>query len=251
VLSTNGKGAAVTYYKVGIVDDEAPVRETLEKLLAAHKFFPIPLSSADEFRRLREKDELDLVLIDLKLKEENGLSLAMEIRQTSNLPIVMLTGTGNESDKIVGLELVADDYILKPFNPLELVARIKAVLRRYGKQTSSITSVDRSDGTSFGHMTLKHGLKALVDRNENEVYLTNAEYRLLAFFLKRPNVVITRLELMAELGSDETRYIDRTIDVLILRLRRKIEDFPSKPEFLQTRRGQGYIFVTDPQNTSS
>jgi len=160
------------------------------------------------------------------------------------LPIVMLTGRGDETDKIVGLEVGADDYLLKPFNPRELIARIRAVLRRYGKGTQTPVQ-DTSDQIAFGGFIVNRVERIVSAENGVEISLTNAEYRLLDFFLDRPNEVIARVDLLSEIGSDLTRYMDRTIDVLILRLRRKIEDNPSKPVHLQTRRGQGYIFVTD------
>ena len=173
------------------------------------------------------------------------MALAMDIRRDGSLPIVMLTGRGDETDKIVGLEVGADDYMLKPFNPRELIARIRAVLRRYGK--GELATPDTGTGgqhVRLGSLNVDRENRILTSSSGDEVSLTNAEYRLLDFFLSRPDEVIPRVELLAEIGSDLTRYMDRTIDVLILRLRRKIEANPSKPIHLQTRRGQGYIFVT-------
>lgn len=229
---------------VGIVDDEAIVRDALVALLHDNQLDAVPMASIAEFNVIQEKTKLDLVLIDLKLKDESGLDLALNIRRSQDIPIVMLTGRGDETDKIVGLELGADDYILKPFNPRELVARIRAVLRRYdvGLQISA-PSTTTSKTHSFGQYKVNREQRILFDKSDQEIALTNAEYRLLDYFLTRPNVIITRVDLLAELGSDLTKYVDRTVDVLILRLRRKIEQNPSKPVHLQTRRGQGYIFV--------
>jgi DNA-binding response OmpR family regulator len=158
---------------------------------------------------------------------------------------VMLTGRGDETDKIIGLEVGADDYLLKPFNPRELIARIRAVLRRYGKNNNAVNRQASSDQTAFGGLIVDREERAVTTIKGTEITLTNAEYRLLEFFLNRPNEIISRVDLLAEIGSDLTRYMDRTIDVLILRLRRKIEDNPSKPVHLQTRRGLGYIFVVE------
>ena len=119
--------------KIGIVDDEAAMRDALVALLADNQFDPVPLANIAEYHAAEANTALDLVLIDLQLRDKSGLTLAMDIRRTRDLPIVMLTGRGDETDKIVGLEIAADDYILKPFNPRELVARIRAVLRRYGE----------------------------------------------------------------------------------------------------------------------
>ncbi|WP_299210684.1 response regulator transcription factor [uncultured Tateyamaria sp.] len=232
--------------KIGIVDDEASMRDALVALLAENQFDPIPMASISEYREAERNTELDLVLIDLQLRDESGLTLAMDIRRTDNLPIVMLTGRGDETDKIVGLEVGADDYLLKPFNPRELIARIRAVLRRYGIADSISSPQSEHARIAFGRLSVDQKQRILFDEMDKEIPLTNAEYRILDYFLSRPNEIIPRVELLSELGSDLTRYVDRTVDVLILRLRRKIEENPSKPVHLQTRRGQGYIFVTDP-----
>ncbi|MBB5515355.1 DNA-binding response OmpR family regulator [Rubricella aquisinus] len=236
----------MTRPKIAVVDDEAGIRDSLVALLSRNQFEGIPAASIAEFRDIQKSVDLDLVLIDLQLQDESGLELAMTIRQTQNTPIVMLTGRGDETDKIVGLELGADDYLLKPFNPRELLARIRAVLRRYGAASSLPEQAQQVKGSQkFGRFTVNHKERVLYDQSGEELALTNAEYRLLEYFLSRPNEVIPRVDLLTELGSDLTRYVDRTVDVLILRLRRKIEENPSKPVHLQTRRGQGYIFVTE------
>ena len=232
--------------RIGIVDDDAGMRDALSALLIDYQFDPFPMESSADFNVVRKSTKLDLVLIDLQLRDESGLELAREIRSTEDLPIVMLTGRGDETDKIIGLEVGADDYVLKPFNPRELVARIKAVLRR-AKPTPNLptpTNVS-SDHMQIGHLNVDHKNRILYGADQEEISLTNAEYRLLEYFIARPNQVISRLDLLNEIGSDLSKYVDRTIDVLILRLRRKIEKNPSKPVHLQTRRGQGYVFVTD------
>jgi DNA-binding response OmpR family regulator len=240
------KSKKMTRPKIGIVDDEAGMRDALVALLYENQFEPVPMASSDDFAVVQKTVELDLVLIDLQLRGESGLALAMDIRRSGNLPIVMLTGRGDETDKIVGLEIGADDYMLKPFNPRELIARIRAVLRRYGKGELVQPDVTSGHSAAFGSLRIDRENRVLSDASGTEISLTNAEYRLLDFFLSRPNEIIPRVDLLAEIGSDLTRYMDRTIDVLILRLRRKIEENPSKPMHLQTRRGQGYIFVTGP-----
>ena len=231
--------------KIGIVDDEKSMRDALAALLLDNQFDPIPMANGADYRAAVKDTDLDLILIDLQLRDESGLSLAMEIRRTDDVPIVMLTGRGDETDKIVGLEVGADDYLLKPFNPRELVARIRAVLRRYGKPAGQPPGTSNQDQIRFGRLVVDQKQRLLMDDNDIEIPLTNAEFRVLEYFLSRPNEVIPRVELLAELGNDLTRYMDRTVDVLILRLRRKIEENPSKPVHLQTRRGQGYIFVRD------
>jgi len=231
--------------RIGIVDDDDNFRETIGALLHDNGFDPILLPGSAEFYKLGSDPKIDLILIDLKLKGESGLSLAIHIRARHDLPIVMLSGVGDEVDKIVGLETGADDYLMKPFNPRELIARIRAVLRRYGASNASILpeKLHKENNLSFGVHVLNTKTRQLHNELGDEVSLTYAEYRLLEYFVKNPDRAIPRLELLEELGSDLSQYMDRTIDVLILRLRRKIESVPSKPVHLQTRRGQGYIFV--------
>lgn len=229
---------------VAIIDDDADLRETVAALLAENGFTPLPLPDGAAFFALGAAVRVDLALIDLRLRGENGLTLAIRIREALDLPIVMLTGRGDEMDKIIGLETGADDYMMKPFNPRELIARLRAVLRRKGHP--AIQPPDRSANMirAFGTLRLDQTRRELWGPDGNEIPLTNAEYRLLDYFLRHPDRIIPRTELLTELGNDLSHYIDRTIDVLILRLRRKIEGVPSKPRHLQTRRGQGYIFVT-------
>lgn len=229
---------------VAIIDDDADLRQTVAALLAENGFRPLPFPDSASFLAMGPRPAVDLALIDLRLRGENGLTLAIRIRETMGIPIVMLTGRGDEMDKIIGLETGADDYMMKPFNPRELIARLRAVLRRAGHP--SILPADRSLSRimAFGRLRLDQTRRELLDEEGTEIALTNAEYRLLDYFLRHPGRIIPRTELLTELGNDLSQYMDRTIDVLILRLRRKIEVVPSKPVHLQTRRGQGYIFVT-------
>ncbi|XYK79726.1 MAG: response regulator transcription factor [Labrenzia sp.] len=231
---------------VAIVDDDREVSETLSALLEEGGFEPIVCSRIADFLALGDPPKIDLALIDLKLRGESGLELAIHIRERSQLPIVMLTGVGDEIDKIIGLETGADDYITKPFNPRELVARLRAVLRRYGNGSSRLSPAGELT-IGFGDKKVDLKQRQLLDSSGDEIALTNGEYRLLEYFVRNPERVITRPELLRELGTDMERYVDRTIDVLILRLRRKIEAVPSKPVHLQTRRSQGYVFQLQAQ----
>lgn len=234
---------ANTQPTIAIVDDDAQVRQTLSALLEQSGYRAIACADSAAFHALGDPPAVELALIDLRLRGESGLMLAIHIREKYNLPIVMLTGVGDEIDKIIGLETGADDYLIKPFNPRELVARIRAVLRRYGH--GAVTPPATGHEIGFGDKRVDLQKRELQDAAGNEIPLTNAEYRLLDYFVRNPGRIIPRLELLEELGSDTERYLDRTIDVLILRLRRKIEPIPSKPVHLQTRRAQGYIFVLD------
>lgn len=235
--------------RIAVIDDDEGMRLALEALLHENGFDPVLLEGSSDFHALGPNHGIDLSLIDLKLNGESGLSLAMHIREKFDLPIVMLTGVGDEVDKIVGLEIGADDYMMKPFNPRELIARIRAVLRRYGRnQIAPEQNAPRpaEEGIySFGDKVLDTKRRVLSHSCGAEIALTNAEYKLLEYFLRHPETIIPRPQLLTELGADLSQYVDRTVDVLILRLRRKIEDVPSKPVHLQTRRGHGYIFILD------
>jgi len=230
---------------IAIVDDDANVRDTLSALMRESGFNTVCCADIPAFLALGDPPQVDLALIDLRLRGESGLTLAIHIRERYEIPIVMLTGVGDEIDKIIGLETGADDYMIKPFNPRELVARIRAVLRRYGHGTTKPSAAPGLE-IAFGSMRLDVQSRRLLDDLDEEIPLTNAEYRLLEYFARNPSRIIPRPELLEELGSDMQRYVDRTIDVLILRLRRKIEAVPSKPVHLQTRRSQGYIFQLSP-----
>lgn len=166
----------MTRPRIGIVDDEAGMRDALVALLSENQFEPFPMESSADFAVVSKSISLDLVIIDLQLRGESGLELAMDIRRSQDLPIVMLTGRGDETDKIVGLEVGADDYLLKPFNPRELIARIRAVLRRYGKGTQTPVQ-DTSDQIAFGGFIVNRVERIVSAENGVEISLTNAEDR--------------------------------------------------------------------------
>ncbi|MEX3009479.1 response regulator [Hoeflea sp. TYP-13] len=235
---------------IAIIDDDPDVRDALAMLLQEHGYAAAPFAGGREFQAFARKQDIRLAIVDLRLSGESGLSIVHDIRANLAFPVIMLTGTGDEVDRIVGLETGADDYVMKPYNPRELIARIRAVLRRYSQTHSEPALSEQADSEEvvrFGQFFVDMGQRCLCRNEGEEIPLTNSEFRLLEFFVKNPNRVIERELLLDVLGSDLSRYVDRTIDVLILRLRRKIEPVPSKPVHLQTRRGLGYIFVTDAQ----
>ena len=173
--------------RIAIVDDDPTIRQSLSDLLFANGFEPVPLRGSHDYFALGAEPKLDLALIDLRLDGESGLTLTMTIRQRQDLPVVMLTGVGDETDKIVGLETGADDYILKPFNPRELVARVRAVLRRYGHNIGHVLpSSSAAENMDFGDKLLDRESRQLFDAAGDEVHLTNAEYRLLEYLLLHP-----------------------------------------------------------------
>lgn len=227
--ATAAQGRDAGHPVVAIIDDDADLRNTVAALLAENGFTPIALPDGASF---------------FALGPAPGVDLALAIRARFGLPIVMLTGRGDEMDKIIGLETGADDYMMKPFNPRELLARLRAVLRRAGHPAMAAPDRSASQIRAFGALRLDLTRRELLGPDGAEIPLTNAEYRLLDYFLRHPERIIPRTELLSELGNDLSHYMDRTIDVLILRLRRKIEPVPAKPVHLQTRRGLGYVFVT-------
>ncbi|KZL25940.1 response regulator [Pseudovibrio sp. WM33] len=240
--------------KVAVVDDDPAIREVLQELLHEYGFQALPCHGSKELIALIELENLDLAIIDLKLDGESGMMLAQRLRTSYDFPIILLTGTGDEVDKIVGLETGADDFLMKPFNPRELIARIRAVLRRYKRNvpaepepTVALAAPQAPSAgiIPLGELSFICDERRLLDKNLWEISLTNSELRLLEFLIENPNRPIDRVELLEYLGGDLSRYMDRTVDVLILRLRRKIEANPSKPVFLQTRRGKGYVFALD------
>ncbi len=233
---------------IAVIDDDPLVRTALADLLREHGYEPHTFANREEIGNHRGA-KFDLFLIDLRLANESGLDIAREVYQTDQTPVIMLSGVGDEIDKAIGLEAGADDFVSKPFNTRELIARIRALLRRY--RAIEAKSIVYSEPESiqnfhFGKYSVDFDTRQLLDQQGEEISLTNAEFRLLEYLVTHHDRVIDRAELLSHLGSDLSQYVDRTIDVMILRLRGKIETSPSKPVHLQTRRGKGYIFVLSP-----
>ncbi|MCJ8323365.1 MAG: response regulator transcription factor [Rhizobiales bacterium] len=233
-----------------IIDDDELIRTSIAELLFENGFNTIELSSGIKFEETFTTTKIDLALIDLRLIGESGQELSQKITENFGTPIIMVSGTGDDIDKIVSLETGADDYIMKPFNPRELVARVRAVLRRYntsgqGSFTETQSLSGSADIIHFNEYSIDLKKRRLVKNNGAEITLTNSEFKLLEYFVLHPNIIIKREVLLEHLGCDTSEYVDRTIDVHILRLRRKIEPEPTKPIHLHTRRGKGYIFIND------
>ena len=229
-----------------IVDDEADMRELLCDLVESVGWCATAVADGAAMRAQLALGDYALLLLDLRLRREDGLTLARAVRESSTIPIIILTGKGDETDRILGLELAADDYLMKPFNPRELLARIRALLRR--------SSSDRPGGPSgtaalhsvhFGDWTLDRAARTLRNASGQDCPLTPSEYTLLDAFCRHANQVLTRDELLESLRGEQTESFDRTIDVLILRLRRKIEKNPTCPQFIRTERGAGYLFCLE------
>jgi len=226
-----------------IVDDDREIRELLSKFLERQGLRVSAARDAREARRLWPLGRYHLVVLDLRLPGESGLDLAKWLRQQGEVPIVMLTAMGEETDRIVGLELGADDYVSKPFNPRELLARIRAVLRRANANTD-IAKQPPTKAIRFAGWTLETGRRRLLNPDGAEVALTGGEYELLQVLVERPNRVLTRDMLMDLLRGRQAGPFDRAIDVAVSRLRRKLEDDGRNPNLIKTVRGGGYVLAT-------
>jgi len=233
-----------------VVDDEPGVRDLLRDCLEIEGFSVSEAASGSEMTARLDQGQVDLITLDLNLGGENGFDLVREIRTTQNIPIVMITGKGDTIDRVIGLELGADDYIAKPFQLREVVARIRAVLRRYdnsgdarNKQAASEHVADERYSFGAYALSIPHRRLSLDDGTIRD--LTTSEFDLLAAFVRRPNRVLSRDNIMDLLKGHDWSPMDRSIDALIVRLRRKIELNPSSPQFIKTVRGVGYVFAGD------
>lgn len=249
-----------------IVDDEAEMRELLCDLIETAGLRATAVEDGAAMRAEleaggesgRKSDRYSLLILDLRLKREDGLTLARGVRATSAIPIMILTGKGDETDRILGLELAADDYLMKPFNPRELQARVRALLRRAGGDFMPFPPFPATapslpggptgrDAVRFGDWTLdftERTLRTSGNQRNQVCALTPSEFALLEIFARNADRVLTRDHLLEHLRGQQCDAFDRTIDVLILRLRRKIERNPTHPEFILTERGIGYVFRT-------
>lgn len=228
-----------------VVDDDREIRDLLGKFLEKQSFRVTPARDAREARKLWPLGRYHLVVLDLMMPGESGLDLARWLRSQSEVPIVMLTAMGEETDRIVGLELGADDYVAKPFNPRELLARIRAVLRRATADSS--TDPGREPPAKilrFAGWVLEPTRRRLLNPDGAEVPLTGGEYELLMVLVERPNRILTRDMLMDLLRGRQAGPFDRAIDVAVSRLRRKLEDDGRNPQVIKTVRGGGYVLST-------
>jgi len=231
-------------YRILVVDDDLRLRDLLKRYLGEQGFNVKTVSDAAQMDRVLLREHFDLMVLDLMLPGEDGLSICRRLRGTNNpIPIVMLTAKGDDVDRIVGLEMGADDYLPKPFNPRELVARIHAVMRRQPQTPPGAPAADDED-VSFGQIVVQLGTRILV-RSGEETLLTTGEFALLKVLLQHPRQPLSRDRLMELARGREYDVFDRSIDVQISRLRKLIEEDPGKPRYIQTVWGFGYVFVPD------
>lgn len=227
-----------------LVDDERSIREPLAAYLAKQGFRVTQAADAEQARARLAAYAIDLIVLDIMMSGEDGLSLCRHIRETSDLPVILLTARAEETDRIVGLEMGADDYVVKPFSPRELSARIKVVLRRM-QAGGTRQSAPESGAYAFAGRVLKTGERTLVDRDGVSVPLSTGEFNLLLALVSRPRQVLTRDQLLDLTQGREAAAFDRAIDNQISRLRRKIEVDPKTPEIIKTVWGGGYTFAAE------
>ena len=225
------------------VDDDPSVRKMISDYLTDNELRVTALASGREIADVMARETFDLVVLDWRLPGEDGMEIARKLRQESHIPIIMLTGRKDEADRVMGLELGADDYLTKPFSPRELLARIRALLRRARAQQSVAEGLQKIRAYRFAGFELNVRLRRLHGPGGANIPLTNNEFNLLAAFLAAPQRVLTRDQILglSRLHNDEV--YDRSVDVQVGRLRRKIQPAKSSPELIRTERGAGYVFT--------
>jgi two-component system, OmpR family, response regulator len=230
-----------------VVDDEAPAREMVGDYLKMHGFAVTLCDGGKSLRKEIEGGMPDLVVLDLNMPEEDGLSIVRDLKSRSNVPVIMLTATASPIDRVVGLELGADDYLAKPCELRELMARIRSVLRRSGPAKAAVAAeaapaAAKTPQVRFGTKWFDDEAQILRDDDGNEHPLTASEYGLLKVFAANPKRVLSRERLLELANARDAEAFDRAIDLRIMRIRRKIEPDPSRPTVIRTIRGGGYVF---------
>jgi DNA-binding response OmpR family regulator len=225
------------------VDDDPSVRQMIVDYLGDNEMRVTAVASGREIADVMARETIDLLVLDLRLPGEDGMQIARRLREDSGLPIIMLTGLKDEADRVMGLELGADDYLTKPFSPRELLARIRALLRRARAQETVADGLQKIRAYRFAGWELNVRLRRLMTASGDIVVLTNTEFNLLAAFLAAPSRVLSRDQLLglSRLHNDEV--YDRSIDVQVGRLRKKIQPDDTQPPLIKTERGAGYVFT--------
>jgi len=225
-----------------VVDDHREIRDLVARYLGEHGMRVATAADGKDMRRILDEYRIDLIVLDLMLPGDDGLTLCRDLRAKSRIPVIMLTAMGEETDRIVGLEMGADDYLAKPFNPRELLARIKAVLRRAQSLPETDAPTDQTSVT-FDQWTFDTAKRQLLSPNGTIVPLSTGEFNLLLTFVRHPGHVLNRDQLMdLTQGRDSTPF-DRSVDTQVSRLRKKIEADPKDPEIIKTVWGGGYVFT--------
>jgi DNA-binding response OmpR family regulator len=227
------------------IDDDAAMRELIADYLGEHDLRVTTVATGAEMEKVLAETPIDVVVLDLRLAGEDGMQYARKLRETTEIPIIIVSGRLDEADRVMGLELGADDYLTKPFSPRELLARVRALLRRYKTTTEALPPRnDKRRAFRFGGWELNLRTRRLIGPEGQRIELSNGEFSLLEAFCAAPQRVLTRDQLLDRSRLHSAEVYDRSIDVQILRLRRKIEANPSQPQYIKTERGAGYIFDT-------
>jgi DNA-binding response OmpR family regulator len=225
-----------------VVDDDPQIRNLLTDYLTENGVRVSTAPDGAEMSQILADEAIDLVILDLRLANEDGMAIARSLRERLAIPVVMLTGVRDEADRVMGLELGADDYVTKPFSPRELLARIRTVLRRTRNSPSDQARQREVRAYRFGDFELNLRTRRLKRQDGRAVNLTNGEVNLLAALLAAPERIMTRDQLLEASRVHDNEVYDRAIDIQVLRLRRKIEADPAQPRYIVTERGVGYIF---------
>jgi two-component system OmpR family response regulator len=227
-----------------IVDDDAEIRSLLSQYLVKNGLRVTAVADGRGMWQVLDAGRIDLIVLDLMLPGDDGLTLCRNLRAKSDIPVIMLTARGEETDRIVGLEMGADDYLAKPFSARELLARIKAILRRARSLPENLQP-DSARHIRFAHWVLDTTHRQLVSSANVVTLLSGAEYRLLRIFLNHPNRVLNRDQLVDLTQGKEADPLDRSIDVQVSRLRNRLGDDPREPRLIKTVRGEGYVLAVD------
>ena len=227
-----------------VVDDHREIRDLLAKYLAKHGFRVTAAETAARARKLLETSAIDLVVLDVMMPGEDGLSLCRHLRATTELPVIMLTAMAEDTDRVIGLEMGADDYVVKPFNPRELLARIRAVLRRTNNLPHPRQRVD-AEALRFDRWVLQVARRELVGEDGVAIPLSTAEFLLLIALLNHPRMVLSRDQLLDLTRGRAANVFDRSIDNQVSRLRRKIEADPKEPALIKTVWGGGHMLTAE------
>lgn len=225
-----------------IVEDEIVTRATLKGIFEAEGYHVLEAQDGNEMYAVLAAYSVDLIVLDINLPGKNGLLLGRELRESQNIPLIFLTGRDNEVDKILGLEIGADDYLTKPFNPRELTIRARNLLHRTMPKPLENKTNDMPENYCFNGWVLNLNSHTLIDPEKNEFKLPRSEFRIMVHFCKNPGKLQSREELLRVMTGRELKPQDRTVDVTIRRIRKRFEDHPNTPEMISTVHGEGYRF---------
>lgn len=228
-----------------VVDDAKDIREPLARYLQSNGYRAMAAENTAAARKLIRAHAYDLIVLDIMMPGEDGITFFRSIRETSDVPVIFLTARGDDVDRIVGLELGADDYVVKPFNPRELIARIGTVLRRV-KTLPPSAKPPSTERIRFDIWTIDTAQRELIGPDNVATPLSSGEFRLLMAFIERPKIALTREQLLDLTQGREAEVFDRSIDNAVSRLRRKIEQDPKNPRLIKTVWGGGYLFTAEP-----